>query len=149
MNPVPRMIPAAKHFTIMKRSFSGLRAGTERVTKGRVMPIMLEAKMVNMAMIFRGRAFFLLLQLFLDSASQSAVAWGVRRVKIIKKTKIVLNRVSEVAIVCSCFFHKLKDTSHLYLYILLLIELLYIDFTIALFVFIQELIVAGKLLIYS
>ena len=99
MNPVPRMMPAAKHFTIMKRLFSGLRAGTERVTKGRDMPIMLAAKMVNMAMIFRGRAFFLLLQLLLDSASNSDVAWGVRRVKIIKKTKVVLNRVSEVAIV--------------------------------------------------
>ncbi|KAL2494055.1 Uncharacterized protein Fot_37812 [Forsythia ovata] len=33
MNPVPKMIPAAKHLTITNRLRSGLRAGIERVIR--------------------------------------------------------------------------------------------------------------------
>lgn len=90
------MIPAAKHFTIMKRSFSGLKAGIERVTKGKHTPIMLVTKIAKMDMILRVWAFSLLLHLSDDSDSQSATAWDVNRVMKMKMIEITLSRVTEL-----------------------------------------------------
>lgn len=72
MNPVARIIPAAKDFTITNKLLSGLRAGTERVTRGKQTPIMLVTRMETMAMIFRGNAFDLLLHESSESASHSS-----------------------------------------------------------------------------
>ena len=72
MNPVARIIPAAKDFTITNKFLSGLRAGTERVTRGKQTPIMLVTRMETMAMIFRGNAFDLLLHESSESASHSS-----------------------------------------------------------------------------
>jgi hypothetical protein len=98
MNPVPRMIPAAKHFTITKRSRSGLKAGIERDTKGKLTPIMLVNNIANIDIIFSGRAFSLLLHLFEDSLSQSASAFDVKRVIKMKIIEITLCMVTELAI---------------------------------------------------
>ena len=79
----------------MKRSPSGLKAGIERVTKGKHTPITLVAKIENMAITFRGWAFSLLLQLFVDSLSQSASACDVKKVIKMKTMKIALCMVTE------------------------------------------------------
>lgn len=71
MNPVARMIPAAKDLTITKRFRSGCKAGMERVTRGKHTPIMLVTRMETIAMILRGRARFLSLQELLDSVVHS------------------------------------------------------------------------------
>lgn len=62
MNPVARIIPAAKDFAITKMFRSGLRAGMERVTRGKHTPIMLVTRIETMAMILSGCALCLLLQ---------------------------------------------------------------------------------------
>lgn len=68
MNPVARMIPEAKALMMMKRLRSGLRAGTERVTRGRETPMMLVMRIEAMPMSFNGRALVLLLQELLVSS---------------------------------------------------------------------------------
>ena len=62
MNPVDRMIPEAKDLMITNKLFSGLSAGIERVNRGEHTPIMLAISMEKMAMILRGKAFFLSVQ---------------------------------------------------------------------------------------
>lgn len=93
------MIPAAKHFTITNRFPSGLKAGTERDTKGRHTPIMLVTNIENIAMILSDRAFSLLLQLFVLSLSQSARACDVKRVIKIKTMEINFCLVIGLAII--------------------------------------------------
>lgn len=71
MNPVARIIPAANALTTTNRLRSGLRAGIERVTSGKQTPIMLVMRMEKIAIIFRGKARFLLLQVLFVSSSHS------------------------------------------------------------------------------
>lgn len=69
INPVAKMMPEAKALTITKRLRSGLRAGMERVIRGRHTPMMLVTRIVAMPMIFKDKALDLLLQgLFVSSS---------------------------------------------------------------------------------
>lgn len=88
MNPVAKIIPAANDLTMTKRLRSGLSAGTERVTSGRETPIILVTRMETIAMILRGKAFFLLLQLSFSSEPQSSTTdrtWTEKWERIMKK----------------------------------------------------------------
>lgn len=69
INPVAKMMPEAKALTITKRLRSGLRAGMERVIRGRHTPMMLVTRIAAMPMIFKGKALDLLLQGLLVSSS--------------------------------------------------------------------------------
>lgn len=57
MNAVPRIMPAAKALTMMKRSRSGWRAGKARENSGEQTPIMLVTNIDTIAIIFSDRAF--------------------------------------------------------------------------------------------
>jgi hypothetical protein len=74
MNPVARMIPAAKALTITKRLRSGCKAGIERVKRGALTPIMLVTKIETMAIIFRVKALALSLQELVSSTHPSFTA---------------------------------------------------------------------------
>lgn len=95
MNPVARIIPAAKALTTTKRFLSGCRAGIERVKSGKQTPIMLVIKIVTIAMILRGNAADLSLQELVSSPHSSSDcerAWGVKMEMMMKKMEMSLTR---------------------------------------------------------
>lgn len=99
MNPVARIIPAAKALTTTKRFLSGCRAGIQRVNSGKQTPIMLVIKIVTMAMILRGNAADLSLQELVSSPHSSSDferAWGMKMEMMMKKMEMSLT--SEVSI---------------------------------------------------
>ena len=88
INPVAKMMPEAKALTITKRLRSGLRAGTERVIRGKHTPMMLVMRIVAMPMIFKLRALDLLLQGLFVSSSHCDKAFVHRNNIMIKKIEI-------------------------------------------------------------